>query len=77
MKLYTEEQVRMILDNLQTHVEEKFDYYIDEVIDEIIPIELPSDEEMDKFLLDNSYEYGYGYRDAIDWIKKQILNQNK
>lgn len=40
-------------------------------------VELPSDKEMDKFLLDNSYEYGYGYRDAIDWVKKQILNQNK
>ena len=69
MKLYTEEQVRDMLEltnlNVQFH------------LDTMIPIELPSDEEVDKFLLDNSYEYGYGYRDAIDWIKKQILNQNK
>ena len=77
MKLYTEEQVRKIFETLSNNT--GYDYSMEDYIfhESLLPIELPSDEEMDKFLLDNSYEYGYGYRDAIDWIKKQILNQNK
>ena len=74
MKLYTREQMIEAFNYGQNP--KGFDW-IGDMIDSLTPIELPSDEEMDKFLLDNSYEYGYGYRDAIDWIKKQILNQNK
>ena len=85
MKLYTEEQVRKAIEDARdTHQEGRpylerdvYDYSYDEIINMLTSIELPSDKEMDKFLLDNSYEYGYGYRDAIDWVKKQILNQNK
>ena len=80
MKLYTEEQVRKAMADSYIIGTDREDNCLE--IEEYIrknltPIELPSDKEMDKFLLDNSYEYGYGYRDAIDWIKKQILNQNK
>ena len=75
MKLYTEEQLREAMQ--ESRYAFSTDKGYDEILKHITPIELPSDEKMDKFLLDNSYEYGYGYRDAIDWIKKQILNQNK
>ena len=75
MKLYTEEQVREAM--RESRYAFSTDKGYDEIIKSLTPIELPSDKEMDKFLLDNSYEYGYGYKDAIHWIRKQILNQNK
>ena len=77
MKLYTEEQVKDMLEltnlNVQFH------------IDTMIPIELPSDEEVvnksktiDKDGL--SWENDFA-RDSFvagaKWMKEQILNQNK
>ena len=70
MKLYTEEQVRQAI-----KMADKYHHILDseesEIISVLESIELPSDEEMDKFLLDNSYEYGYGYKDAIDAFMMQ------
>jgi len=81
MKLYTEEQLHNTVVAVSNYLDDinlgRAQEKIEKHLKALQPIELPSDEEMDKFLLDNSYEYGYGYRDAIDWIKKQILNQNK
>ena len=75
MKLYTEEQVKdafikgilkgMAGSTLSTY--ELFEMYIND----LTPIELPSDEEIEKELL-----FGDMINGAI-WMKKQILNQNK
>ena len=74
MKLYTEEQVKdafikgilkgMAGSTLSTY--ELFEMYIND----LTPIELPSDEEIEKELL-----FGDMITGAI-WMKKQILNQN-
>ena len=74
MKLYTEEQVKdafikgilkgMAGSTLSTY--ELFEMYIND----LTPIELPSDEEIEKELL-----FGDMINGAI-WMKKQILNQN-
>ena len=80
MKLYTEEQVRFITKAIYDH---DFDpeKTSDELVNELTPIELPSDEEIEKktvitFEQDDSvgkYIFGAGAK----WMKEQILNQNK
>ena len=73
MKLYTEEQVKDMLEltnlNVQFH------------IDTMIPIELPSDEEIEQEFYykvndytDNPYA---SFKLGAKWMKEQILNQNK
>ena len=68
MKLYTEEQVISLL--------KKMDIIYS--LEDLTPIELQSDEEIE----DNSehFEYTdgvYGFKEGVKWLKKQILNQNK
>lgn len=53
MKLYTEEQVRNMLDSIGTLTEGGVDYYISEMT----PIELPSDEEIDAIANDIGHNY--------------------
>ena len=67
MKLYTEEQVMKILFTTKQWGNLSNDY----LIATVTPIELPSDEEIEKELL---------FGDMIEgakWMKEQILNQNK
>ena len=89
MKLYTEEQVNQIIDrayDLELGTDEQMKGYL---MMNITPIELPSDEEMGvialniastlKDKLDSREEAFYlgGFQTCNQWIKKQILNQNK
>ena len=86
MKLYTEEQVRLLLNEILT-----LSSSVDDAIDSLAPIELPSDEEIenaakkyakdkrDKKQLSNR-EFDLSRNDFINsakWMKEQILNQNK
>ena len=52
-----------------------------DVIDRLKPIELPSDEEIEESETDSPYdridEYNYGFIDGANWVKQFILNQNK
>ena len=66
MKLYTEKEVRDLLNDLFL-----LECSVDDAIDSLTPIELPSDEDIEKELL---------FGDIIEgakWMKEQILNQNK
>ena len=81
MKLYTEEQVRDMLEltnlNVQFH------------LDTMIPIELPSDEEIEikSQIIELEYHgmqytnFNQGLKKGAElmakWMKEQILNQNK
>lgn len=75
MKLYTEEQVRKLLkkafwqDFNDGDTEES-------LINELTPIELPSDEE-----IENGYEpktmYDLGYLDGAKWMRDKIQGGNK
>jgi hypothetical protein len=78
MKLYTEEQVREAFTkgiryassiHLASFSEQY--KYIDKIIDLLTPIELPSDEEIEKVANSQSH-----YEGAM-WLKYKILNQNK
>ena len=80
MKLYTEEQVLKII---QKSVMDKPETYY-EILQYYKPIELPSDEEIEKALPDgfphsDGYDAGKicGFEDGAKWMKQQILNQNK
>ena len=76
MKLYTEEQVRIAIDIALNGINQ----YYTPIIDRIKPIELPSDEEIEKvsnirllYPTDKSANFRLGAK----WMKEQILNQNK
>ena len=66
MKLYTEEQVKEMIND----VGGGFVWYYD-IIKKHTPIELPSDEEIEKTANTQSH-----YEGAM-WLKYKILNQNK
>ena len=74
MKLYTEEQVREAYNKGRTDwIEEIEDCNI---LSDLTPIELPSDEEIEK----ESSKWiapSQAFRKGAKWIKEQILNQNK
>jgi hypothetical protein len=74
MKLYTEEQVRELVRN--TYCGNFYDNNTpDDLVNELTPIELPSDEEMKKILDSRSDEYASGYYGAINMIEEQIKQQ--
>jgi len=68
MKLYTEEQVRLLLSE---HLSE---YSVDKCLRDTEHIELPSDEEIDDKIEESSYslEYDAGFRFGIEWVIEQI-----
>ena len=75
MKIYTEEQVIMAM-HLTTLTKETYN----EVLKQLTPIELPSDEEIEKKVNEISWIHPYyqkGFFNGIKWMKEQILNQNK
>ena len=73
MKLYTEEQVRSLLNKMD----------IIYSLEDLTPIELPSDEEIVEYIDSTPYyghcttEFKEGIEDGIKWMKEQILNQKK
>ena len=70
MKLYTEEQVRSLLNKMD----------IIYSLEDLTPIELPSDEEIEELMNKNGYyeqDYDDIWREGAKWMKEQILNQNK
>jgi hypothetical protein len=83
MKLYTEEQIKdafikgvlkgMAGSTLSTY--ELFEMYIIE----LIPIELPSDEDISTQASNRHYgtNFKHIYASGAKWMKEQILNQNK
>ena len=94
MKLYTEEQVkRAIVAGMHIGYSNQFNIdnisnEVDSAIKYITPIELPSDEDIEKiaqWVIDNRYaksEFNKVsdfemYHHIIKLIKEQILNQNK
>ena len=73
MKLYTEEEIRKFFT-------EKYDegLSIDELIEILTPIELPSDEEIDKEIewLDNPLER-LNFKAGIKWMRDKIRIQRR
>ena len=76
VKLYTEKQVIMAM-HLTTLTKET--YY--QVLQQLIPMELPSDKQIEESETNSEYdridEYNYGFIDGANWVKDFIINQNK
>ena len=76
-KLYTEEQVREILKSTHIHT----DNDVNMILTKFTPIELPSDEEIKKYIESTpyygtcTYEFIEGIEDGIKWMKEQILTK--
>ena len=69
MKLYTKEEIKRALDNpVSLNME------TDEFIDSLTPIELPSDEEIEK---DNKYKslVGLVWIEGAKWMRDKIQEQ--
>ena len=74
MKLYTEEQVREVLSNMLLTTKQ-----VDSIFEELNPIEIPSDEEIEKhFTIGVAPQTSYPHMiQGAKWMKEQILKQNK
>ena len=83
MKLYTEEQVKKVFFEgikyaasiVPASMGEQ-DKYVQNTIDSLTPIELPSDEKIEK----ESSKWrapSQAFRGGATWVIEQILNQNK
>ena len=89
MKLYTEEQVRKAIElSRDTHpqgmgyvVKDVYDYSMDEVVDLLTHIELPSDEEIEKESFDlyanhNTYSLNFrqykAFKRGAKWMRNKI-----
>jgi len=73
IKFYTEEQVKKAIS-----IAEYGDYECEQIIDELTPIELPSDDDMAN--ASNHCKDGQvkvGFLRGVLWYQEQILNQNK
>ena len=78
MKLYTEEQVREAYQSgfrLAMETDGGLKEGQEEFINSMTPIELPSDEEIEKY--DNHSANYDDFQLGAKWMKEQILNQNK
>jgi len=77
-KLYTEEQVREVLSNMLLTTKQ-----VESTLEELIPIELPSDEEIlhqsDEFELNSRESLGMhlSFEIGAKWMRDKINNQNK
>ena len=83
MKLYTEKELRKAIGKSRLSdgfVDGVFQlkYTIDEVLEQSLPIELPSDEYIDEVfqpMTELNAFYKDGFINGAKWMKEQILNQ--
>ena len=74
MKLYTEEQVKHAMIEARISPWLKTDF----LLQDYMPIELPSEEEIDDKIEYSNYslEYGAGFKFGIEWLINCIKSQN-
>lgn len=89
MKLYTEEQVKEMIDDAHNGIDGYYD-----IFKKHTPIELPSDEEIEEYVYDNItppsldkgdgveqmyFDTGFyvGFREFAKWIRDKIQGGNK
>ena len=78
MKLYTEDQVFNLFENFQLHLPFHYELLLKEHINSLTPIELPSDEEIDKGASD-VFLFGADQGKFIagaNWVIEQIEQQS-
>lgn len=81
MKLYTEEQVKRAIELARESDSDYFvlDFYngtTDEIVGELTPIELPSDEEIERDLFPLTTEFDAGFLAGGKYVIEQIKQQD-
>jgi len=76
MKLYTEEQVRLLLDLAKLKLNGEM-YSKDLLLEQVEPIELPSDKDIENIAEKTLSVNLIGFITGAKWMKEQILKQNK
>ena len=83
MKLYTEEQVKEMLNKINAVLPKRASllvYMVENITEYMTPIKLPSNEQIEELSKNTNFEYdyfNYGFVRGAEWIKEQIINQNK
>ena len=80
MKLYTEEQVNTMLSRARLHNQDDTEMFTNEyLIAYETPIELPSDEDLEKARKENrlTMEEMCRFEEGVEWLIERINNQNK
>ena len=80
MKLYTEEQVNKMLSRARLHNQDDTEMFTNEyLIAYETPIELPSDEDLEKARKENrlTMEEMCRFEEGVEWLIERINNQNK
>ena len=72
MKQYTEEQINWAM-RLATLTDDTYN----QVLEQLTPIELPSDEEIRAKGWEDAVEDDLAFYIGAKWMREQILNQNK
>lgn len=73
MKLYTEEQVRLLLDLAKLKINGEC-YSKETLLENVAPIELPSDEDLNKWIVNHDYEFSRVDIQTAKWVIEQIKN---
>ena len=77
VKLYTEEQVRLLLDLAKLKINRQ-GYSKETLLENVAPIELPSVEEIEKLGGSGMHPaYNGGVKEGAKWVIEQIKQQDK
>ena len=82
MKLYTKEQVKEMFEQFQTHLPFHYEILLKEHMNKLTPIELPSDEEVEKMMESDGMEfdefdpYDVSYLGGAKWMRNKIQGGN-
>jgi hypothetical protein len=73
MKLYTEEQVKEMFEQFQTHLPFHYEILLQQHLNQLKTIELPSDDEIKKeFDVDEFDPYDLAYLGGAIWMRNKI-----
>ena len=82
MKLYTEEQVKEMFEQFQSHLPFHYELLLQEhIMNKITPIELPSDDEIVKNTIKPLHglmdKWDQGFLSGAKWMRDKIQGDNK
>ena len=80
MKLYTEEDIKQVINlSRESYGYDGYKFDENEIFKELTPIELPSDEDLEKAQKEQrlTMEEMCRFEEGVEWVIKRINNQNK
>ena len=80
MKLYTEEDIKQVINlSRESYGYDGYKFDENEIFKELTPIEMPSDEDLEKAQKEEhlTMEEMCRFEEGVEWMIKQINNQNK